>query len=105
MYPADWFVSSLYAYSRARIFPIVAENVEGRPIPTSSIHFTIDDSVNLAGGFVEGIALVGGFVDENVVFREYIKKYASYGGEPKSQNGENRSVFATMRVGASLPPY
>ena len=47
--------------------------------------------------------LVGGFVDENVFFREYIKKYASYGGEPKSQNGENRSVFATMRVGAALP--
>ena len=54
--------------------------------------------------FFDDIALVGCFVDVNVVFREYIKKYASYGGEPKTQNGENRSVFATMRVGAALPP-
>ena len=54
--------------------------------------------------FFDDIALVGGFVDENVVFREYIKKYASYGGEPKSQNGENRSVFAAMGVGAALLP-
>ena len=54
--------------------------------------------------FFDDIALVGCFVDVNVVFREYIKKYASYGGEPKSQNGENRSVFATMRVVAALPP-
>jgi len=54
--------------------------------------------------FFDDIALVGGFVDENVVFREYIKKYARYESEPKNENGENRSVFAAMRVGASLSP-
>ena len=71
---------------------------------TAFSHFLDFGEFLLVGSFFDDIALVGDFVDENVVFREYIKKYASYGGEPKSQNGENRSVFATMRVGVPLPP-
>ena len=36
------------------------------------------------------------WVDEIMVFGDYIQKYARYGSEPKSENGENTSVYATM---------
>ena len=42
-------------------------------------------------------------VDENMVFGGYIQKYARYGSEPKSENGENTSVYATMWDGVPLP--
>ena len=46
--------------------------------------------------FFDDIALVGGFVDENVVFRKYIKNCASYGVvNPKAK---------MERIGVSLQP-
>ena len=44
-------------------------------------------------------------VDENMVFGDYIQKYARYGSEPKSENGGNTSVYATMGDGVPLPPH
>ena len=55
--------------------------------------------------FVDDNALVGGFllnmcllevVDEIMVFGEYIKKYARYGNDSKSEDGVNGIVFVTM---------